>query len=271
MPVYPDVIIVVRALVECLPAAVVAVKAACTVAGKTVRARIAARHLVAPLVMGDVSPGSSREIAIAAAFYMSRGACLLTWRCDDVDGTKQRRCSIDPACWSFEHFNTFDFADVNWEIKHVVSCLRVADVDAVEQDSDLLAVAASDAHVSLRSNRSTLPDIHACGIFQQIVNTLHWRRLYIGSFQYSYHSRSLGACQRCLRTANGHLVERHLAVGLGGNGVCCHLSYADASGTGVLQRGNAEHTHQYLTSKTSKQRVAFASKMLEHDSALLLV
>ena len=40
MPVYPDVIIVIRALVERLPAAVVAVKAACTVAGKTVRARI---------------------------------------------------------------------------------------------------------------------------------------------------------------------------------------------------------------------------------------
>ena len=99
------------------------------------------------------------------------------------------------SCRTFENFYTLNFANVNGEIEGVVSCLRVADVDAVEEDCDLFVVAATYAHVGLRSNWSALTDINACGVFQQIVNTLHWSRLNVGTFQYSYHSCSLGSCE----------------------------------------------------------------------------
>ena len=46
-----------------------------------------------------------------------------------------------------------------------MACLRVADVDAVEQDDDLFLSAASDGDVGLCTNRTALADIDAYGEF----------------------------------------------------------------------------------------------------------
>ena len=72
-----------------------------------------------------------------------------------------------------------------------MSRLRVADVDAVQQNRYLLACASSDAYIRLGTDGSALAHIHANSHLQQIVNTLYWRRLNILAAQYSDHSRGL--------------------------------------------------------------------------------
>ena len=61
------------------------------------------------------------------------------------------------------------------------------------------------------------------------------------------------------------LVEGHLAVGLDGDAVGTHWLHAHALGTCVRQGGNTQCADNHLTSKTAKQRVALASKSLEHN------
>ena len=84
--------------------------------------------------------------------------------------------------------------------------LCITDVDAVEEDGDLLGVAAADAYIGQGSQRTFLPDIDSGGIFQQIIYTLYRRRLDILTAQYSYHSRLLTDCQRCARSRHVHFL-----------------------------------------------------------------
>ena len=114
----------------------------------------------------------------------------------DVDGSEQRRGAEHSSGRSLEHFNALYVCHIHREIEGIVSRLRVADVYAIEEDCDLLEVSAADTDVGLRSNRTTLPHIHAGDVFQQIVNTLHWRTLNFLAVQYSYHSRRLTSGQR---------------------------------------------------------------------------
>ena len=113
----------------------------------------------------------------------------------NIHRSHKRRGAIDAGGRTLENLDSLNVADVAGEVEGVVPRLRVADVDAVEQDGDLLLRAASDAHVRLGSDGSTLADIHACGVLQKVVNTLYWRRLNIVTRQYSYHSRCLTKCQ----------------------------------------------------------------------------
>ena len=86
----------------------------------------------------------------------------------------------------------------------------------------MLARGASDADVGLRANGPSLTDIYADGVFQQIVNTLYWRRLYFVAAQYSDHSRCLPQSKRCARAGDLYVVEGRFLVGLGnvvGNGI----------------------------------------------------
>ena len=73
--------------------------------------------------------------------------------------------------------------------------LWITDVDAIEQDDDLFAGTTSDGDVCLGTNRASLTDIDADGVFQQIVNTLYGSLRNIGTVQYSDHSRSLTSRQ----------------------------------------------------------------------------
>ena len=109
----------------------------------------------------------------------------------DIDCSGQTGCSIDSTCGTLKHFNALNLADIHRKIKTVVTCLRIADVDAVKQDGDLLLGSSPDSNVSLRANGPSLADIYSCRILEQIVNTLYWRRLNVLAAQYSYHSRRL--------------------------------------------------------------------------------
>ena len=125
----------------------------------------------------------------------------------------ERRRAIDASGRAFQHLDADDVAQVARQVEGVVPRLRIADVDAVQQDGYLLAAAATDADIRLGTQRTALPDVNAYGIFQQIVNTLYWRRLNILAAQYSDHSRGLSKGKRCARARDLEVVERHLLVG----------------------------------------------------------
>ena len=69
--------------------------------------------------------------------------------------------------------------------------LRVADIDAIEQDGNLFAATAPDTDIRLRTDRAALAHVDAAGHLQQVVNTLYWRRLNVFARQYSDHSHCL--------------------------------------------------------------------------------
>ena len=82
---------------------------------------------------------------------------------NDIHRPHQRRGAVDAGSGTFEHFNALDVGKVARQVHGVVGSLRVADIDAVEQDDDLLLSAAPDADVSLRANGTALADIDADG------------------------------------------------------------------------------------------------------------
>ena len=89
------------------------------------------------------------------------GAVLPVVLRDDVDGAAETLSAIDATCGAFQHLDALYVADADGEVCRKVSCLRIADVDAVEQQCDLVESAAVDADVRLDTKATALPDIHA--------------------------------------------------------------------------------------------------------------
>ena len=200
MPVYTHGRVVETPLVERLSAVVVHVETTVLVATVAVAARVRRTELVAPQPRRHVAVAASREIAEGTAFETRFSAArqssvgllpVAPHLRHDVDGSSQARCAKHPSGGTFEHLDALNLADVHWEIKTVVTGLRIADVDAVEQNCDLLLCSSPDAYVCLRANGPSLADVHPCCILEQIVNTLYRRRLNVLAAQYSDHSRRL--------------------------------------------------------------------------------
>ena len=151
--------------------------------------------------------------------------------------------------------------------------LWVADVDAVQQDCDLLAGAAPYADVGLCSNWSALTDIDACCILQQIVNTLYWRRLNFLAAQYSDHSRCLPQCKRCARSRDLYVLQGRFLVGLGGvsDGIANHSGSFVGGGDGSgFYRCYAQYTDGNHASQTGKECIALPRKLAEAECLALV-
>jgi hypothetical protein len=93
---------------------------------------------------------------------------------------------------------------------------------------------------------------------------LYWRLRKILAAQYSYHSRSLTHGQGSPGACNAHIIEHHLSGGRFG-GIHAEGLIAYAGGFRSGKRSYAQHGDDYLTSKTGKERVAFALKMVEYQ------
>ena len=190
---------------------------------------------------------------------------------DDIDGSYQRGSAKDPSCRSFQHLNTFNVMDINREIKSVMSRLRIADIDAVEQNSDLLGCAAPYADVSLRTQWSPLSDIHASDEFQQIVHTLYWRLRNLLTVQYRYHSRCLSDGKRSARARDFHAIEHHLPIDLPGGGIHLVGIRTHTVSLRISERRHAEYTDKYHLSQTSKECIALVAELLELQGYALVV
>ena len=69
---------------------------------------------------------------------MHIGTGLLRHLRHHIDSSQQRGSAKDAPCRSFQHFDTLNVTDVNRKIKGIMSRLGFTDIDAVEQDGDLL-------------------------------------------------------------------------------------------------------------------------------------
>ena len=183
----------------------------------------------------------------------------------NVHRSYQRRRTINPPSRSFNHLDSHDIAQVYGQVHCIVARLRVTDINAVQQQDNLFGSTASNGNVRLSTNRSSLTDIHANGVFQQIVNTLYRCLRNICTVEYSYHSRSLTLRQGCPRACHAHFFEHHLAGRCHRCRVCHHRMGADALGRGVGQRGHREHTAHHLPTQTGEKRIALVSELSEHE------
>ena len=271
MPVETDVGVFVLPLVECPGAAEVGIQTALSRAAPAVAATIACTDLVVPAHLPQVCPAADVGIAEGAAFERHAGAGLLGGARHDVDGSHERRGAVDAACGAFEHLDADNLAQVDGQIHRVVACLRVADVDAVEQEDDLFGSTSTDTDVSLCTNGSTLADIDAYGVLQQIVNTLYGSLRNIGTFQYSYHSRSLTTRQGRPGARHRDFLQQHLARRRGGSRVADDRGCRNTLCRGERERGYRQDAAHHFTPQTGKQRVALVPEMMEHEDWALHV
>ena len=144
-----------------------------------------------------------------------------------------------------------------------MSCLRVADVDAVEQYGYLLLVSAADADVGLCTDWSALPYVYACRIFKQVVNTLHRGSLNVFLLQYSNHSCRLPMGKRSTRASYSHFIERNLAMCSQAVSFSHDRLCADAVCLGIGEGGNAECAYNHFLAQTSEESIALASEVFE--------
>ena len=143
--------------------------------------------------------------------------------------------------------------------------LRVADVDAVEQNSYLLTASASDADVGEGTQRAFLSDVGSCYELQHVVNTLYRSRLNLVVAQYSNHSRLLTLRQ--WRSSSSHLHHLQLACGSYHRRVCIGLVGlgTDSGSLGMSQRGDAEGAHKHFAAQHVEERVALVAEPFELD------
>ena len=188
----------------------------------------------------------------------------------NINRPHERRRPVDSPCRSLQHLNPHDVAQVYGQVHRVVARLRVTDIDAVQQEDDLFGSTASNGDVRLSTNRSSLTDIHADGVFQQIVNTLYGSLRNVGTVQYCDHSCSLTFRQGRPRAGHTDLLELHLAGCCHGCRVCHHRVCADTLRRGVSQRGHREHAAHHLSAQTAEQRVALVTEMSEHEHLALI-
>ena len=125
---------------------------------------------------GGRVPKAGTAVAIAAALRMHIQPLVIspstfnlqpfTTTGHNINRSDERGCTVDTSCRTLEHFDADDVVDVDGQIHRIVPCLRVTDVNAVEQQDDLFGSAATDGNVCLGSDGSPLPDIDADGILQ---------------------------------------------------------------------------------------------------------
>ena len=266
VPLNIQVRVAVSSLIEGLPRLVVGIETPGLTTRIAVASQTGARQTLAEAAAGHVSSRACRQIAVASPLDAGRRAGALPGRGSsghDVDGSHERRRSVDSCCRTFEHFDVVDVGLVDRIVEGVVPRLRVADVDAVEQHGNLLAASSADTDVGEGSHRAFLSDVGSCHEFQHVVNTLYRCRLNLVAAQYSDHSRLLTLGQRRSRSPHFHHLQlscggHHCGVGTGLVGVG-----ADTGSLGVGQCGNTQGTHKHFAAEHTEERVALVAEPFE--------
>ena len=138
-----------------------------------------------------------RSIAEGAALSTEFATRMFVRLCNDVYGTDKRRYAINTARRTAKDFDTLNFAQIYRQIKGIMPRLRIADIDTIEQDDDVLTCTTSDADIGLCSHGESLSDIYARNVFEQVVDTLRWRSGNGRTIQHLNNSRRLATSQRC--------------------------------------------------------------------------
>ena len=199
----------VAAVPEGLQGVEVAVAAAGGVAGVAVAALPAGGDGVEAAAVGGRHRGGRAERAEGAALEAGGDPAPGGPAGHDIDGAKQGGGPVDARCRAFQDLNALDVAEVDGEVKGVVAGLRVGDVDAVEEDGDLVVGAAADADVGLHAHRAPLAHIDAEGVFEQVVDRLRRRRGDRHAVQQRHDPRAAVERHRHPARRHPHAVQRH--------------------------------------------------------------
>ena len=160
----------VLALVASVPVGVALVEV--VVVGATVAAGVASADAVVEVSSFQCPESIGTEGSVGASLQMGTQRIAVFGASDDVDGSSEGLASVDSAGSSFDDFDALDVIDVDGEIDGQMAGVGIGDVDAVEQDGELILGSAVHADVGLNAEASTLPDVHSCGEFQQVVDGL---------------------------------------------------------------------------------------------------
>ena len=156
--------------VECLRRPEIRIEAAGTVVRVTVTPCITGGQdvpdLLASLSQAERSRGQAERATLQARFH----AIPARPARNDVDGPEQGGGSVSARRRSFEDLDALDLGDRHGKIRGIVSGLRIRNTDSVQQDGDLLAGTSPQADIGLDSFGAPLPDIHAHGELEEIVD-----------------------------------------------------------------------------------------------------
>ena len=161
MPIQLHLLMIILPLIESLQRKEITIKPSCLIARIAIAARHAGRQLIIEPTAYYIETSASTRIAEGTSLSIDIGTALLLLTRHNVDGTHQGRRTIDTSRRTFEHLDALYFTDVNWEIGHVMASLRIADVDPIEKDGDLIERATAHADVGLSPDGTALADIYA--------------------------------------------------------------------------------------------------------------
>ena len=137
-----------------------------------------------------------------------------------------------------------------------MSRLRIANVDTVKKNGNLVESAAPDGDVRLYTKATALTDIYARGHFQYVVYGLCCRTMDVVACDDRDNLSRLALRQGRSRTRHDYLVE----TAFGALQACVgSLSlYADALRLGVLEGSDAKSADEHFLAQHGEEAVALA-------------
>ena len=206
---------------------------------------------------------------------------------DDVDGSGKCLAAIHSAGTSLNHFDALDVVNAEGKINGQVASVWIGDVDAVEQNGELVLSASVHPYVGLDAESSSLSHIHTCCEFEQVVdgvgagclnvlaaNDLPQPNGFVGrercacgchlggsKLQFKHGRVLVGLSLRLF--VDGCVLSGLLAVTH--SHLCCSRFGACNSKSGYAEYPDVDFFFQ-----TEEDGIAVASKVVPHDGFLLL-
>lgn len=145
----------------------------------TVALGVSSADAVIEVIVFQCYMGIASPCAVGASLQVNSEIALQLGACDDVDSSCKGLTAVDTAGSTLNHFDALDVIYADWQIDREVTCVRAGNVDAVEQNGELVFCAAIHTDVGLDAETSALAHIHACCQFQQVVDGVGTGSLYV--------------------------------------------------------------------------------------------
>ena len=257
------------------------------VQGASVAALVASAEAVVEVARLEREVPVGSECTVRAPLEVCAKLAVAFGAGDDVDGSGKCLAAIHSAGTSLNHFDALDVVNAEGKINGQVASVWIGDVDAVEQNGELVLSASVHPYVGLDAESSSLSHIHTCCEFEQVVdgvgagclnvlaaNDLHQPNGFVGrercacgchlggsKLQFKHGRVLVGLSLRLF--VDGCVLSGLLAVTH--SHLCCSRFGACNS-----KSGYAEHPDVDFFFQTEEDGIAVASKVVPHDGFLLL-
>ena len=190
----------------------------------------------------------------------------------NIDCARETTPCIHACRSSLKHLDTLDISYRYGQIHREMPRVRIADIHTIEQDDDLVKLTAVDTNVRLYTKSPALTDVHARDRFQQVVDTLCPRLLYILSGEHRNNSRRLQLSQRSHACRDGKFVEFTLVTYVINQSLVIISSMILSQNPcvrlgrrSVCQSSHTQHTDAYIERKTAEHRPTLSAETTESE------